>query len=108
MIDEDLLVHSAVIYIPLGYDGDRQAIYEEIQLEKVRISHSKGVSISNLGVVPSDSMTLWFDCTLSLPSDFIPADGHILEYDGKKYTVKNVKTSYADSNVVQFYKADLV
>ena len=31
MIDEDLLIHSAVIYIPLGYDGDRQAIYEEIQ-----------------------------------------------------------------------------
>ena len=108
MIDEDLLIHNVTAKKINGYDEDNEAVYTETELSKVRISvEEKWVAGSN-GMAKGDVMTLYFDPSVSTPSDFVPVEGMQITWNEKGYTVRSVKPSYSVNSTPDFYRMDLV
>lgn len=108
MIDKSLMVHSCTVYTPEGSTADRKPIYDEgLTLTHVRISHTNGFVVGSNGLQTSDTMTLWFDCSVSYPSNFIPVEKQKVVFNNKEYFIESVKPSYALSDSVEFYKAVL-
>lgn len=108
MIDADLLIHNATAKKIISYSADRQPIYLTYDLKNVRISQYTKVIYGTNGAAKSDALQIYFDCDESEPSDFVLEDGMILVYKGKEYKVSGVKASYADYDIVQFYRGDLI
>ena len=109
MIDEDLLIHSATAEKLSGYDADRNPkVSDTYTLSKIRIVTTEAERNSTNGMEKSDSMTLYFDCSISSPSGFIPEEGMKVIWNEKVYTIRSVKPSYALSNSPEFYRCELV
>lgn len=108
MIDKSLMVHSCVVYTPEGLNADRKPTYDEgITLSNVRITHADSIVMGSVGIQTADTMTLWFDCSVSYPIGFVPVAKQKVIFNEKEYFIQSVKPSYALSDTVEFYKAVL-
>ncbi|WP_449189501.1 putative minor capsid protein [Treponema lecithinolyticum] len=109
MITPDLLVHSATVYTVQGMDADRKTVWDSgVELSRVRITTSRAHVLTDKGFIRQDKALLFFDCATSQPVGFVPKEGQCLDWNGQRYTVREVTSAYALDNNVEFYKVALV
>ena len=109
MISRDLLVHTATVYTAQGIDADRKTVWDSgVELSRVRITANRAHTLTDKGFVRQDKTVLFFDCEHSRPVGFILKEGQRLDWDGQRYTVREVTRAYAADSRIEFYKAALV
>ena len=109
MISCDLLVHTATVYTAQSIDADRKTVWDSgVELSRVRITASRAHTLTDKGFVRQDKAVLFFDCGHSQPVGFIPKEGQRVDWDDRRYTVREVTKAYALDNRIEFYKAALV
>lgn len=109
MISRDLLVHTATVYTAQGIDADRKTQWDTgVELSQVRITSSRARTLTDKGFIRQDKAVLFFDCESSRPIGFVPKEGQRLDWNGERYTVREVTRAYAADSRIEFYKAALV
>ena len=109
MISRDLLVHTATVYTAQSIDADRKTIWSSgVELSRVRVTASRAHTLTDKGFIRQDRAVLFFDCEHSQPVGFIPKEGQRIDWNGERYTVREVTRAYVLDNRIEFYKAALV
>ena len=108
MISSDLLCMSCTARKVTGVDANRQKTYEDTELSKVRITATKKWVVSSTGTEAQDNLTLYFDCSESLPKGFIIENGMSVIWNGNTYTLNGVSPCYGIGDAPEFYKGYLV
>ena len=109
-ISPALLVHSADLYSCSGENQFGQPSWSatKIELEKIRVSSTKRMTLTALGEAKNDLFVLTFDCTNSLPFGTTFNERDKIVYNGKTYFVREVNAPSGDSSSVHHYRLALV
>ena len=112
-IPRRLLVHSVTLKQQKGIDRDRNPVYEESELQNVRVDVTWRLQDGQRGVVRADSMSLFVDTRNSRSVKgwarialVIPKEHDAVVFEGRMYTVTGV-TAYYGGAGVHHYEAVL-
>ena len=109
MIAPRLLIHNCIYRAPAQRDRDGNFIYNETELQAVRIMPVLAVNKDSAGETKNDRLTLYFDCTNSQPEGFELHENAQIIWNGDAYTIRSVQPCYTHSTtVVHHYEAALV
>lgn len=113
-IPKRLLIHTVTIKQQKGVDRDRNPVYEECELQNVRVDVTRRVQAGQHGAVRADSMTLFVDTRNSRSVKgwarialVIPQEHDAVVFDGRTYTVTGVTAYYGCGIGVHHYEAVL-
>lgn len=116
MIPVKLLIHSVIYKHSMGMDRDRNPIYEDVTLERVRVGVTMAVNSGTIGKEKADTMTLYIDCVNSRylnsagesMEPFAPKELDAVEFDGCSYTIERVTPIYTqDTDAPHHYEVTL-
>lgn len=113
-IPKRLLIHTVTIKQQKGIDRDRNPVYEDSELQNVRVGVSRRVRAGQHGAVRSDAMTLFIDARHSVSVKdgarlplILPKENDALIFEGREYCVKGITPCYARGAGVHHYEAVL-
>jgi len=106
MISNKMLTCSATLYKRQGVDEDRNPQYgDAIELSKVYVVTTLGVTHGGKGSEPNDVMTLFYDCFNSLPKGLTFLKEDKIVFSGNTYYINTISPYY--SNGLQHYEIGL-
>ena len=113
-ISKRLLIHTVTVKQQKGVDRDRNPVYEESELQNVRVDVTRRVQAGQHGAVRSDAMTLFVDMRNSRSVKdgarialVIPKEHDAVVFEGRMYTVTGVTAYYGGRTGVHHYQAEL-
>lgn len=109
-----LLVHTVTLKQQKGVDRDRNPVYEESELQNVRVDVTRRLQDGQRGVVRADTMTLFVDTRNSRSVKgwarialVIPKEHDAVVFEGRMYTVTGVTAYYEGGIGVHHYEVIL-
>jgi len=101
MIAAHLLIHSASVKAPTGFDRDRNPTYGEASSVKCRIVPKNGRTMGQTGEQPDDHYLMLANSEITM--------GQTVTWEGKDFTVRKAWPCYAlDGQKPDHWKAELV
>ncbi len=114
-IAKRLLIHNCILKKNAGLDRNRNPVYSQTVLKRVRIGATFQTTMGTVGEVKADSLTLFIDAVNTQYENtkgetvnaVFPEENDAIEWEGKTFTVKSVSPCYAQSEIVHHWEVTL-
>lgn len=114
-IAKKLLVHNCTLKKPAGLDRNRNPIYSETVLKRVRIGATFQTKRGNVGETKADTLTLFIDAVNTryenaageTVAQVLPAENDAIEWENKNFTVRSVTPCYTQDETPHHWEVTL-